>query len=402
VAVDVEDILARGGDREPGRRRRWLVAVAIVVVAGIVVVRHLPGGPGGRPLPAVSGQQVPRLLPGRASLSAGSGGITGPGLPVTSSIRLPVAGSRPVWFWPATGRTKPIGGLPWTGAGYTFLRAVGGWALVRSTFARTECGTCAGSALPVYFLADSAGSARWVGTADAVAPAAAAGALWLISYRLGADPATAVGTAREVGASGRLLGPAVRLPFGYTIDRATEAGLLLAPVQQPGGPATYLLWNPGSGRISRRFDDVIAASPQEIAWMPPCARRCVTDVADLATGRVIVVRLPIRERAADAAFSPDGGYLALRVIAGGHGSDGGLAVQLEVASLRTGGVSQMPGMRVSSNALIGFGWPDGIDSLVAELSFPAKVQIAAWRLWAACPAVAALAPGSGATGLVVG
>lgn len=377
------------------------MAVAIVAVAGIVVVRHLPGGPGHRPLPVASGQLVPRLLPGGAGLSAGPGGVTGPGLPVTSSIRLPVAGPQPVWFWLATGRAEPIGGLPWTGADYTFLRAVGGWALVRSTFARTACGVCAESALPVYFLADRAGSARWVGTADAVAPAAGAGALWLISYPPGADPATAAGTALEVGAGGRPLGPQVRLPTGYTIHRATQAGLLLAPLLRPGKPATYLLWNPGPGRVSRRFDDVIATSPQQIAWMPPCARWCVTDVANLATGRVIVVRLPLRQPAAAAAFSPDGRYLALQVIAGVHGNDG-QAMRLEVASLRTGQLSQVPGMLVSSDALIGFGWPDGTDSLIAELGFPATVQIAAWRPWATRPAVAALVPGQGTTGLVVG
>ncbi len=378
------------------------MAVAIVVVAGLVVVRYLPGDPGRRPIQVVSGQLVPRLLPSQAGLRARSGEVAGPGLPVTSGIRLPVAGPQPVWFWPATGRTRQIGGLPWTGAGYAFLPAVGGWALVRSTFARTACRTCAGSALPVYFLADRADSARWVGTAAAVAPAVAAGALWLISYPPGANPATAAGTAREVSAGGRPLGRAVRLPAGYTIYRATEAGLLLTPVLQPGGPAAYLLWNPGSGRIGRRFDDVIAASSQQVAWMPPCARRCVTDVADLATGQVIVVRLPIREPAADAAFSPDGRYLALQVIVDPHGNDGGLAMQLEVASLRTGRVSQVPGMRVSSDALIGFGWPDGTNDLVAELSFPAEVQVAAWRPWAPRPAVAALAPGQGTTGLVVG
>jgi len=403
VGVDVQDILARGADREPGRRRRWLVVVAIVAAAGIVVVRHLPGGQHAvarRPQSAVvPGQPVPRLLPGRAGRGDG---VTGPRLGPASGVRLPVAGPRPVWFWPATGRAEPIGGLPWTGAGYTFARAVGGWAVVRAAFGRPACGVCSGSPLPVYFLADRAGSARWAGTADAVAPAATAGALWLTSYRPGADPATAAGTAREVGAGGQPPGPALRLPAGYAIDRATGAGLLLAPVLQLGGPAAYLLWNPGTGRISARFDDVLAVSPRQIAWMPPCARRCVTDVADLATGSLTAVRLPIGEPAADAAFSPDGRYLALQVIVGFHGNDGGLAMQLEVASLPTGRVSKVPGMWVSSGALIGFGWPDGTDNLVAELCFPAQVQIAAWRPWAARPTVAALVPGQGATALAVG
>lgn len=378
------------------------MVVAIVAAVGIVVVRHLPGGQHTaarrQPSVVVSGQPLPRLLPG----PAGPAGETGPQLRPASGVRLPVAGPRPAWFWLATGRAEPIGGLPWTGAEYTFARAAGGWALVRSTFARPACGACRGSPLPVYFLADRAGSARWVGTADAVAPAATAEALWLTSYPPGADPAWAAGTAREVGAGGQPLGPALRLPAGYAIARATEAGLLLAPVLQPGGPTAYLLWNPGPGRVSRRFDDVIAASPRQIAWMPPCARRCVTAVTDLATGRLTAVRLPVGEAAASAVFSPDGKYLALQVITGAHGNDGGPAMRLEVESLRTGRVSTVPGMWASNGTLTGFGWPDGTDSLVAELSFPAKAQIMAWRPWAARPAMAALVPGPGAAALVVG
>jgi hypothetical protein len=38
----------------------------------------------------------------------------------------------------------------------------------------------------------------------------------------------------------------------------------------------------------------------------------------------------------------------------------------------------VPGMNVSSDALVSFGWPARGDDLVAELSFISKVQVASW------------------------
>ena len=166
----VEDILTGGRDRGPAWRRRGLVAVAVLAAVGVVVVRHLPGDLRTAPRHAVPGfvwtEPLPRIMPGRA------GGAGGPGGHLMSEVRLPVAGPRPFWFWPATGRAEPIGGLPVTGAGYTFLRVAGGWVLTRGAFARPECHICMGAPLPEYFLADRASAARWVGTADGVASGA--------------------------------------------------------------------------------------------------------------------------------------------------------------------------------------------------------------------------------------
>jgi hypothetical protein len=62
----------------------------------------------------------------------------------------------------------------------------------------------------------------------------------------------------------------------------------------------------------------------------------------------------------------------------------------------------VPSTWVSSDALVGFGWPNGGDSLVAELSFTTTIQVTSWRPGAADLAVAALRPGRDSASLVVG
>lgn len=403
VGVRVDDILTGGVDRGPAWRRRGLLAGVVVVVAGVVVLRHLPGEqrrPADRALPpVVSGEPLPRIMPGRAGVP---GEADRPQFRLMRGIRLPVAGPRPFWFWPATGRAEPIGGLPVTGASYSFVRVVGGWVVMRGALARPACSICMGAPLPVYFVADRASAARWVGIADAVAPAATARGLWLTSYRQGGYPGHAAVTAREVGADGRSLGPAVRLPAGYAIAGATGRGLLLAPAAPRGIRAALLLWNPGAGQVGRRFGAVLAVSARQIAWMPRCARRCVVKVADVVTGRVIAVRQQAGQVAISATFSPDGSYLAVQADPDFAGTGGGEATRLYIVSLRTGQVAAVPGTRASGGALVGFGWPDNTDTLVAELSFPAKVQLAAWHPGGARPEVVAVEPGQGAAGLVLG
>ena len=254
--------------------------------------------------------------------------------------------------------------------------------------------------MPVYFLGDHARSATRVGTADDVAPAVAAGALWLTSYPPDADTAAAAGTAQEVSIGGVPLRPALRLPAGYLIDQATDRGLLLAPVIQRPGLSAYTLWDPAAPRASRTFTRVIAASASEIAWTQRCAPRCLVRMLDLTTGRPAVAWLPRGSSAANGAFSPDGGFLALQVSFGSGGNGGALAMELEVASVSTGRLTIVPGTWVSSDALVGFGWPGDGDSLVAELSFTTKVQIASWRPGTARLAVVVIRPASAS--LVVG
>jgi hypothetical protein len=62
----------------------------------------------------------------------------------------------------------------------------------------------------------------------------------------------------------------------------------------------------------------------------------------------------------------------------------------------------VPHTWVSSDALVGFGWPAGSDSLVAEFSFTTKVQLASWRPGASRLAIVVLRPQHSPASLVIG
>jgi hypothetical protein len=393
----MDDMLSQGDDRERKPRPRRLAVIAVLaVVAAVLVVTHLPHH---RPAPA---------RPPRVAITAGPSGpvlpdgLLGKALPWAATLRLPVTGPQPTWFWPATGQMVAIGGLPRDRDGYVFTRVAGGWAVQPSSAAGPGCKICAGVPVPVYFLPERASSVLLVGTADDVAPAATSGALWLTSYRPGADTGTAAGTAQEVSDTGVPLGPQVRLPAGYQVSQGTSRGLLLTPVSQRPGMTADLLWKPGATGASRMLTGVIAVSATQVAWTPPCASRCRVAIQDLATGRVTMIRLTRGSSATSGVFSPDGRFLALQVSFGSGGDGGALAMQLEVASVKAGRLTIVPGTWASSDALTGFGWPAGSDSLVAELSFTTKVQVASWRPGAGRLAVAVIRPGEGSISLITG
>jgi hypothetical protein len=402
----MDDILNQGGDREPGpwRRRLAMIAALGVVVAGGAVYfglsrqQHAPAA--AHPPPATAS---PAPVPGYAlSLPREPDGIAGQTLAWDRTLRLPVAGEQPVWFSPASGGSEPIGGLPANRSGYQFSRVDGGWAVQASPGLSGTCGGCAGPPPPVWFLADGARSVTRVGTANLVAPASTAGAVWMTSYPVGANMTTAAGTAREAGPAGALSRP-VKLPSGYAIAQGTDRGLLLAPVGQvPGTAAADKLWDPSAPRASQTFDGVLAASPGEIAWTSRCTAKCDVQTLDLATGKHTVVALPTGSSAASGAFSPDGGFLALQVSFGNTGDGGELAVQLDVAATTSGRLTAMPGTWASSDALVSFGWPAAGDSLVAEFSFTTKTQLASWHPGASHPAVTVIKPGPNQASLILG
>jgi hypothetical protein len=395
----MDDILSQGGgDREPSpwRRRLATIAALTAVVAGgtvyLGISRHQPAPVAARQTPVtVTPAPVPtgRVVLG---LPPGPDGIAGPTLAWDRTLRLPVAGTRPVWFSPASGRSVPIGGLPASPSGYQFIRVVGGWAVQASPVLPAQCGSCAGPPVPVWFLADGARSVTRLGTANLVAPGTATGAVWLTNYAPGVDTATAAGTAREAGPADAATRP-VRLPAGYAIVQGTDRGLLLAPVRQQPGVAADKLWDPSAPQAGRVFDGVLAASPNEIAWTSGCTYKCTVQTLDLATGKRTVVALRPGSSPASGAFSPDGSFLALQVSFGNTGDGGDLAMQLDVAPTTGGELTAVPGTWVSSDALVSFGWPAAGDSLVAEFSFATKMQLASWHPGASRPAVAVIQPG---------
>jgi hypothetical protein len=384
-----------------------VAAAAVLVLAAVVIVQHLPRAwhSPARPARAPAGVTAPVAAsaaaePG-AALAAVPDGITGPVLSWPAGLRLPATGQRPAWFSPGTGQMALIGDLPPQRSGYEFIRAAGGWAVQAGPGTQADCDTCAGPPRAVYFLADRAQSVTKVGLADAVAPGGA-GVLWLTSYPADADPRTAAGTARKVSIAGAPLGPQLRLPAGYLIEQATDRGLLLAPVAPRPGTMAYRLWDPAAPQASRTFDAVIAASATQIAWTPPCAARCRVQAVNLATGQQVAAELPEGRSAANAAFSPDGRFLAVEMSFTSQADDGGQAVQLELVSMVSGRLMGVPGTWLSSDALISFGWPAGSDSLVAELGFTTTVQLMSWRPGAAWLAIAVVRPRQRPASLIIG
>jgi hypothetical protein len=406
----MRDILGQGGDGQPGPWPRRLAAIAALLLVTGVIVLHLPrhhrppAGPAGTVASRQHSLPAPPAPTGRTATgqAAQPDGVIGPTLPWPSSLRLPVAGEQPAWLWPATGRVKQIGGLPRDRAGYQFTAVAGGWAVQASPAAVWACTGCAGPLRPVYFLGDRAQSVTEVGLASAVTPGAAPGTVWLSSYPPDADTSVAAAQAREVSITGTPLGPQLRLPAGYAIDQGTSQGLLLVPVAPQPGTTTDRLWDPGGPQPGRAFDAVIAASASEIAWAPECDPSCRVQVLDLATGRRTTVELPGASSAANGAFSPDGDLLAIEVSFYNGGDDGALATMLDVASTASGRLTAVPDTFASSDALAGFGWPTAGDSLVAELSFTTKVQVASWQPGATRLAVAAIRPGQESDSLIVG
>jgi hypothetical protein len=390
----VSDILSQGEGREPGPwRRRVLVLAILAGLLAAVVLTHLPRHQPARPRPVPS------------PVVAGPDGIIGPTLAWSASLRLPVTAEHPALLSPAAGRLQLIGGLPLNRAGYQFTQVGGGWAIqaiAARSVPRAVCDLCAGSPQPVYFLSERGRSATLLAAAGAVAPAAADRAVWLTTYPRGVSLQLAAGTAREVGAAGRVLSPAVRLPAGYLIVRGTVRGLLLAPVTPRPGAAAEVLLDPATGHRTSSPAPVLAASAAQVAVVTCSRGSCVLSLLSLVTGHVRRVALPPGTSVASAAFSPDGSYLALQANTAAGGSGGGSATELEVVATGTGRRTVVPDTSLSSDALIGFGWPPGGDRLVAELSFTTKVQLAAWRPGATQLAVTVVRPGHGADSIITG
>ena len=309
--------------------------------------------------------------------------MTGQPLPRDTSLWLPLGGHGPAWLSVATGRTEPIRGLPPNGTSYQLIRLAGGWAAQPFPAGDAGCDNCAPGPLPVYYVADGSRVASRIGAADLTAPAAAPGALWLVSYRRGADMSTAVGNAHEISVTGATLGPPLRLPAGYVIDRGTRAGLLLAQELAGSGPVRYELWDPGTRRVTRSFVNLIAASPTEIAWMPGCTAGCRVHVLDLPGGRVEQISLPGRGMSYEGAFSPDGRLLALPVTARVTPDGRAAATRLIVATVASGRITAVPGTTVGSGNAVDFGWQAGSHRLIADVPMRTpgqpEWQIAVWQ-----------------------
>lgn len=211
--------------------------------------------------------------------------------------------------------------------------------------------------------------------------------MWLVTFRRSADDIfTAPARARQVTTAGRPAGPGFRLPAGYLIQRAVGGDLLLAPDSQGPGTVRYKLWNPGTRHVAGTFRDVIAASPQQIAWGPICVH-CPVHVLNLPTGTTATIPIPRGTWASNnGTFSPDGRFLAFLLSAGAAAD--GTAIQtriavIDIASLR---LLAVPGTTVSgvSAGRLSFGWQANGHRLIAVLPRPGQtIQVASWQPGAA-------------------
>jgi hypothetical protein len=371
----MSDILSSGNDREPRwRPPRWLggvaVGLAVVVAVAVALIVHRAAPKGAGAVPPAAGARTPARMTGQ---------------PLSSAARLwlLLGGNAPARLSLPARRVEPISGLPPDGRGYQLIRLTSGWAALPFP-AGAGCGSCAPQPLPVYYLPDGARAARRIGTADFAAPAAAPGALWLVSYPDGADMEAASGTAQEVSTTGAALGARLRLPAGYAIDQGTRSGLLLVPQQAGPGSVSYELWDPRTGRVTRSLVNVIAAGPAEIAWMPGSRR---VHMLGLPGGHVRELSLPAGSTVYQGMFSPDGRLLALltatRATAAGHAA----ATRLMVATLASGRLAEVPGTMVGSANGVSFGWQAGSDRLIADVAVDTRGlpewQIAVWQPGAA-------------------
>jgi hypothetical protein len=376
------DTVEFGGWPRPPRWA-WVIAGAatVAVLAGAVIAhtRQHPAvptpGAASPAAPRTGGRQpVDLRMPPRKPAR-----MAGQPLPRDAGLRLMLGGQRPSWLWVSTGRAEPVRGLPHRDNGYQLIRMAGGWAALPFPGNASACAGCVPRPAPVYYIANGSREARHLGSADFVAPAAASGALWLVSYGAGAAVGATTGTAQEVSVSGAALGHRRRLPLGYIVDQGTGSGLLLEPAHAEPGTVRYQLWQPGARRASRWFPNVIAASPGEIAWTPPCAARCTVHVLKLPGGLEREIPLPRRSQSSQGAFSPDGKFLALLVTAR-IGADGRAAAsRLAVAPLAGGRLAAVPGTTVGIGNGVDFGWQAGTGRLVADVALQDAWQIAVWR-----------------------
>ncbi len=360
------------------------LAIALAAIPAAVAAsygsRHSTGpAQGGSPTPSwSSGPPSVRHLPWRFR------GLSMPAADVPLPLLL--SGDRPAWFRAASGqrrelRAEPIAGLPFSKNGYNLTRVSGGWVAEPYPGA-PAC--CAGLAVPLYFVADGARTAKRIGTGYSASAAEKAGAVWLTSYpgrktRLG----TARATVREVTVNGAALGPAVHLPAGYYLDRAVGPDLLLSKVDQGPLPVVDKLWNPVTGRLVRAITGVIGASGTQIAWQSSLhCGTCVLRLAGVATGGSVTVALPRDTQAFGGTFSADGRLLAIAMSTSATPRGEVRQVRLGVIDTTTGRLTVLPGtsVRAVTADVLSFGWLADSHRLVAILgTLNRAVQISSWR-----------------------
>jgi hypothetical protein len=292
-------------------------------------------------------------------------------------------------FWLDRGRLTPIGGLPHGGCYLPPTRLRHGWVLGRQAY-KPAGQRCYELSVPTrfYLLADGARSAtRLPMTADWVIADGDDTQLWLITVLGQPDPTSnqpPPQAIQQVDLTGRPHSARYRVPAGYAAWQGVGGGLvlLIRTGQGPADTSRFALWNPGSGRMLRRFDRVLAASGTTIAWVATACgpKPCPVHLSDLGAGTDIQVAVPQRARANSGAFSPDGRYVA--VVFSGVAAAGTVPqARVGVIDVTARRLLAVPGAVMGGRDV---GWavtwsPDGAWLLLSARVGPLTEQLAAWR-----------------------
>ena len=158
--------------------------------------------------------------------------------------------------------------------------------------------------------------------------------------------------------------------------------LLIRTGPGPADPGRGALWNPDTGRMLRRYDQVLAASGTTIAWVAAACgpNPCPVHLSDLVAGTDLQVAVPWRAWANRGAFSPDGRYVAV-VFDGVDGAGAGTPARVGVIDLAARRLVAVPGAVVGGDDVeLAISWsPDGVWLLVSVRVGPVTEQLAAWR-----------------------
>jgi hypothetical protein len=362
---------------------------AVGLLAALVVVGRLdaPGRLGRVSAPAPAGTTETIVgLPTPPRLRGVPLGGTGLAALVVPD---PSPSAVPGLFWLDRGRLTPIGGLPHGGCYLPPTRLPHGWALGRQVYKPTGQ-RCRELSMPTrfYLLADGANRVtRLPVTADRLVADGDDTRLWLITFLGQPDPTSnqlPPQAIQQVDRTGLPHSPRYLVPAGHAAWQGLGGGLLLLVRTGQGSADTsrFALWNPGSGRLLRRYDRVLAASETTIAWVAAACgpTPCPVHLSDLAAGTDIEVAVPWRARASTGAFSPGGRHLA---VVYGDGDAAGAVTQdrVGVIDLAAQRLLAVPGAVMGGDDVgLAVSWsPDGAWLLVSARVGPLTEQLAAWR-----------------------
>ena len=339
-----EEALIKEARRRQRRRQFAIGAGVVLVLAGGVAALRGTSPP--RPPSAHHSTPPHKPLPAK---------LAGLPMPAGTNLRLLLMTAnkypgtvKAAWYSTATRQTEPIAHLP--AANWVFNRVGGGWSVITSRQS-SPCAAyqCAGPPRQVYFIGDGSRTATRIGAGFWVLASGRDGAVWLVSYQRSTDNIrTTSARVQLVSTNGQPLSPQYRLPAGYLLDRGVGNYLLLSSFRtRPRPPYVMELWDPRTGQVVRRVDNVFAAGPDQLAWSPGC-RGCRAQVLNVSTGKSLTI--PTHGGQFPGVFSDDGKLLAMQPASGGP---------LSVFDTETGAFTMLPGTDFRFSVAMSFSWQAG-------------------------------------------